>query len=138
MPFRARNPYYLRISQKSVLPLYVFLDERHIDWMSDRVLQYVLADLRPLIIPKLKAEADAHLGPGGPPNAKKGTVDVHRGEFYQFCFFFRKTEPHSVLIKTRTFVAALPQSKVMPPPPSNPPSSRPCKGKSKRKGRAST
>ena len=62
--------------------------------MSDRVLQYVLADLRPLwdfsllndfrsffarIVPKLQAEADAHLGPGGPANAKKGTVDVKRG-----------------------------------------------------------
>ena len=31
------------------------------------------------IRPKLEAERDAHLGPGGPANAKKGTVDVHRG-----------------------------------------------------------
>jgi len=66
--------------------------------MSDRVLQYVLADLRPLIIPKLQAEAD--VGSGGPVSgAKKGTVDVKRGDFYQFAYFLRKTEPHSVLIK---------------------------------------
>lgn len=31
------------------------------------------------ILPKLNAEADAHLGPGGPANAKRGTLDVHRG-----------------------------------------------------------
>jgi hypothetical protein len=63
MPFRARNPYYLRISKNNVLPLYVsstnvngvhaihsyklYLDDRHLDWMSDRVLQHVLEDLRP-------------------------------------------------------------------------------------------
>jgi hypothetical protein len=26
----------------------LYLDERHLDWMSDRVLQHVLADLRPV------------------------------------------------------------------------------------------
>lgn len=32
------------------------------------------------IIPKLRAESDAYMGPGpAPANAKKGTVDVHRG-----------------------------------------------------------
>jgi len=63
-------------------------------------------------------EADAHLGPGRPPNAKKGSVEVCRGgqlhyewprfkqlivhvDTYQFCFFFRKTEPHTVLVKAR-------------------------------------
>ena len=29
--------------------------------------------------PKLEAERNAHYGPGGPANAKKGTVEVHRG-----------------------------------------------------------
>lgn len=32
------------------------------------------------IIPKLRAESYAYMGPGpAPANAKKGTVDVHRG-----------------------------------------------------------
>lgn len=66
MRFLTRNLYYLRISATTVLPLYVsparaseggpqpeeylqlYLDERHVDWMSERVLQHVLADLRPL------------------------------------------------------------------------------------------
>ncbi|KAI0638115.1 hypothetical protein C8Q77DRAFT_1089428 [Trametes polyzona] len=106
MRFQTRNAYYLRISATTVIPLYLYLDERHVDWMSERVLQHVLADLRPLILPKLNAEADAHLGPGGPANAKRGTLDVHRGDTYQFGYFLRGTEPHAVLIKTRTFTAA--------------------------------
>lgn len=76
------------------------------------------------VIPKLNAEADAQLGPGGPANAKRGTLDVHRGgsfEFrwtallnvnaepflstdtYQFGYFLRGTEPHAVLIKAGCF-----------------------------------
>lgn len=84
--------------------------------MSDRVLNKVVADLRPKIIPKLRAESDAYMGPGpAPANAKKGTVDVHRGDTYQFAYFLRETEPHSVLIKTRNFVL---DTAPPPPPPS--------------------
>ncbi|KAN0131432.1 hypothetical protein V8E53_010809 [Lactarius tabidus] len=105
MPFFPRNSYYLRVSSSSILPLYVYLDNEHVDWMSDRVLNRVVADLRPKIIPKLRAESNAYMGPGSAPsNAKKGTVDVHRGDTYQFAYFLRETEPHSVLIKTRNFV----------------------------------
>ncbi|KAK7061821.1 hypothetical protein R3P38DRAFT_2831750 [Favolaschia claudopus] len=118
MVFRSRNPYYLRISDRNVLPLYVYLDEAHLDWMSDNILQHVLADLQPKILPKLKAEADL-LGSTPVPNkGSKATVDTHRGDSYQFCYFLRRTEQHSVLIKTRHFSAALPQPKPkMPPPP---------------------
>ncbi|KAJ6628732.1 hypothetical protein B0H10DRAFT_2209194 [Mycena sp. CBHHK59/15] len=126
MPFRTRNPYYLRISEKNVLPLYLYLDERHVEWMSDTILQHVLADLQPKILPKLKAEADALLS--STTDNKKATVDTHRGDSYQLCYFIRKTEPHSVLIKTRHFSAAPAQKK-----PDMPPLSRPQAGK--RKGR---
>ncbi|KAJ7590959.1 hypothetical protein C8J56DRAFT_934315 [Mycena floridula] len=115
MSFGPRNAYYLRISQKNVLPVYLYLDDRHLDWMSDRILQHVLEDLRPNILQKLKDETDAHFGPGAPPNAAKGTVDTHRGDTYQFCYFLRKTQPHSVVMKTRTFVTA--PRFTMPPPP---------------------
>ncbi|OBZ70301.1 hypothetical protein A0H81_09957 [Grifola frondosa] len=80
MGFRTRNAYYLRISATTVLPS--------------------------TILPKLREEADAQLGPGGPANAKRGSLDVHRGDTYQFGYFLRKTEPHAVLVKTRHFVAA--------------------------------
>ncbi|KAH9062826.1 hypothetical protein EDB87DRAFT_267634 [Lactarius vividus] len=132
MPFLPRNSYYLRVSSSSVLPFYVYLDNEHVDWMSDRVLNKVVTDLRPKIIPKLRAESDAYMGPGpAPANAKKGTVDVHRGgtyhsrrkffyswihrDTYQFAYFLRQTEPHSVLIKTRNFVL----DTAPPPPPSS-------------------
>ncbi|KAF7433043.1 hypothetical protein PC9H_004989 [Pleurotus ostreatus] len=111
MPFHARNAYYLRISQKHVLPLYVYLDERHLDWMSDVVLQHVIADLRPRILEKLRMESDNKKSTGG-----KGAVDTHRGDNYQFCYFLRKTEPHSVIMKNRLFKAAPPQQKVTGPP----------------------
>ncbi|KAH9966073.1 hypothetical protein BC827DRAFT_792664 [Russula dissimulans] len=105
MPFFSRNRYYLRVSSSSILPLYVYLDSQHVNWMSDRVLHQVIADLRPKIMPKLRAESGAHLGPGpAPTNVMKGTVDVHRGDTYQFAYFLRETEPHSVLVKTRNFV----------------------------------
>lgn len=115
--FSVRNAYYLRVSASSVIPLYLYLDERHVDWMSDMVLQHVLADLRPLVLPKLQAEKDIHFGPGA-SSGRKGAVDVHRGETYQAAFFFQKTEPHNVIIKTRSFVPAPPlPSKVDIPPP---------------------
>ncbi|KIK68041.1 hypothetical protein GYMLUDRAFT_36859 [Collybiopsis luxurians FD-317 M1] len=117
-PRKPRNPYYLRISKKDVLPVYLYLDDRHLEWMSDIVLQQVLEDLRPKILPKLQAERDTNSGSGGSSLAKKATVETHRGDTYQFCYFFRKTQPHSIVLKTRTYDAAPPTKQaVMPPPP---------------------
>lgn len=31
----------------------LYLDEQHVEWMSERVLQHVLADLRPLCVQQL-------------------------------------------------------------------------------------
>lgn len=104
----------------------LYLDDHHISWMSDHILQHVLEDLRPKcysshftsvsnrssrILPKLQAEAES----GSSSTAKKATVDTHRGgelprykvcqvcihcaENYQFCYFLRKTQPHSVAMK---------------------------------------
>ena len=66
MPFLTRNRYYLRVSSSKTIPLYVgsllyhvfsisegqhnlqvYLDNQHVDWMSDHVLRKVVADLRP-------------------------------------------------------------------------------------------
>ncbi|THH32892.1 hypothetical protein EUX98_g1263 [Antrodiella citrinella] len=127
MRFGTRNLYYLRISSSIVLPLYLYLDEKHVDWMSDRTLQHVLADLRHRIPEKLTSEADA----GGSANAKKGTLDVHRGDSYQFGYFLRNTEAHAVVIKTRRFVAAPPH----PPPAPVAQQSEPAKSSKKGKGK---
>lgn len=96
MPFATRNVYHLRLSAHSVLPLYVYLDNAHVDWMTNTTLLKVLTELRPLILPKLQAE--------GLSSSKKGTVEVIRGDDYQFAFFVRKVDSQSnVLIKTRRF-----------------------------------
>ena len=50
MVFTTRNLYYLRISRTTVLPFYLYLDQQHVNWMSDAVLQYVLRDLHPLYV----------------------------------------------------------------------------------------
>ncbi|KAI0702868.1 hypothetical protein BC835DRAFT_1410897 [Cytidiella melzeri] len=127
MKFTNRNAFYLRLSAGAVLPLYLYLDDQHVTWMSERVLQHVLSDLRPLIIPKLIAEESANVGPGG-SNAKKGT----------FGYFLRNTDPHAVLVKTRRFTAA---SKVvkpvnMPPPVTSPSTKTSGKRAVKSKGKA--
>ncbi|KAF8525341.1 hypothetical protein JB92DRAFT_3087327 [Gautieria morchelliformis] len=114
MPFSARNARYLRISTHTVLPLYIYLDDKHVEWMTDYTLQCVLEDLRHVIGPKLRAENNQQSAGGS--NAKKGTVDVHRGDTYQFAYFFRKNEPHAVLIKSRKFVPALPVSQSLETP----------------------
>jgi len=75
--------------------------------MSNQILRKVVADLRSKVGPKLRAESNAHVGPGpAPAGAKRGAVDVHRGDTYQFAYFLRESEPYSVLLKTRNFVLA--------------------------------
>ncbi|KAF9646026.1 hypothetical protein BDM02DRAFT_3119350 [Thelephora ganbajun] len=72
-------------------------------------------------------EAHAYFGPGSTPQgAKKPTVSIHRGETYHFCYFFKKTEPYSLLIKNRHFVA-VPIHKPDPVPPTIPNPPRPGK-----------
>ena len=62
MSFSTRNAYYLRVSNYRVIPLFLYLDERHVsyssitwriartdnqvDWMTDRVLQLVIGSLQ--------------------------------------------------------------------------------------------
>lgn len=46
--FGTRNIFYLKISADTVLPLYLYLDKKHVLWMSDYTLQCVLRDMKPL------------------------------------------------------------------------------------------
>lgn len=54
--FNARNSFYLRISVNTVLQLLLFIDPRHVDWMSTDILERVIAALRTRIVAKLGAE----------------------------------------------------------------------------------
>ncbi|EJU06226.1 hypothetical protein DACRYDRAFT_112970 [Dacryopinax primogenitus] len=103
MPYENRNAYYLRISPYTVLPMYLYLDERHTSWMTDTTLQFVLEDLRHRIGPKLRDESGTIMNASA-ANKTKPSVDVHRGTTYQFAYFLRKADPHTLLVKRRDFV----------------------------------
>jgi len=85
--------------------------------VSSRLSAYIAILRRNSLLSKLKAEADIVLSGSA---SKKSTVDTHRGgdpvflimtnvtlltnyssETYQFCYFLRKTDPHSVIVKVR-------------------------------------
>ncbi|GFZ43638.1 hypothetical protein JCM24511_01358 [Saitozyma sp. JCM 24511] len=109
MRFSTRNAFYLRASNYRVLPLFLYLDERHVDWMSDQVLQLVIAELQPKM-PELLLNAKMQ---------KKHKVYVERGEGYQFCYFLRSTtRTEVVLLKQKTFSLRPPTPPRIEPSPS--------------------
>ncbi|PVF96491.1 hypothetical protein CPB86DRAFT_762125 [Serendipita vermifera] len=103
--FTTRNLFYLKISKDIVLPLHLYLDQQHVHWMQDYILMQVLRDLKPLQVIILHGSFMALEGDDlfemGSKNPK-ASVDVVQ-EGYQFAFFFRKMEPHNILIKSRQF-----------------------------------
>ncbi|KAK8866026.1 hypothetical protein IAR55_001177 [Kwoniella newhampshirensis] len=103
MTFSTRNAYYLRVSNYRVIPLFLYLDERHVDWMTDPVLQRVIAALQPKMSELLYSAR----------SEKKHKVHVERGEGYQYCYFLRTT--------TRTEVVLLKQKAFSLRPPTPPP-----------------
>ncbi|CAE6450198.1 unnamed protein product [Rhizoctonia solani] len=128
MSFQSRNLYHLRVNRHTILPLYIYLDERHIDWMTRGILNEIISDLKPLIGPKLVKES--HIGASGlsasaAKKAGQSVVEVHRGENYQFAYFLKPAESYDLLIKTRDFVTVaapsdaldLPEERDMTPEP---------------------
>ncbi|KAJ1309174.1 hypothetical protein OPQ81_004845 [Rhizoctonia solani] len=108
MSFQSRNLYHLRVNKHTVLPLYLYLDEKHVDWMTRGILNKIISDLKPLIGPKLVKES--HIGASGlsasaAKKAGQSVVEVHRGENYQFAYFLKPSESYDLLIKARDFVA---------------------------------
>ncbi|WVQ62078.1 uncharacterized protein L199_000213 [Kwoniella botswanensis] len=94
MHFSTRNAFYLRASNYRVIPLFLYLDERHVDWMSERVLQLVIGALQPKMTELLFTAR----------GQKKHKVHVERGEGYQFCYFLRTTtRTEVVLLKEKSF-----------------------------------
>ncbi|WVQ85095.1 hypothetical protein IAT38_007259 [Cryptococcus sp. DSM 104549] len=111
MPFSTRNAFYLRVSNYRVIPLFLYLDERHVDWMTDPVLQLVIASLQPKMAELLY----------NAKNEKKHKVHVERGEGYQFCYFLRSTtRTEVVLLKKKKFSLRPPTPpRVIPDTPTN-------------------
>ncbi|WVF70557.1 hypothetical protein IAT40_005348 [Kwoniella sp. CBS 6097] len=104
MHFSTRNAFYLRASNYRVVPLFLYLDERHVDWMSERVLHLVIGALKPKMSELLYTDR----------SQKKHKVHVERGEGYQYCYFLRTTtRTEVVLLKDKSFGLRPPT----PPPP---------------------
>ncbi|WVN85168.1 uncharacterized protein L203_100313 [Cryptococcus depauperatus CBS 7841] len=121
--FSTRNAYYLRISPYRTVPLFLYLDERHVDWMQDRILQIVIASLQSKL-------SDLLLNARNEKNYK---VHVERGEGYQFCYFLRSTTRTEVILLKRKTINLRPCSPTIMAMPEAQPSNRP-----KRKANSST
>ncbi|WVQ97366.1 hypothetical protein IAU59_004478 [Kwoniella sp. CBS 9459] len=122
MHFSTRNAFYLRASNYRVIPLFLYLDERHVDWMSERVLHLVIGALQPKTSELLYTDR----------SQKKHKVHVERGEGYQYCYFLRTTtRTEVVLLKDKSFGLRPPT----PPPPELIP--EPSTSSSKRKAASS-
>ncbi|WRT64256.1 uncharacterized protein IL334_001187 [Kwoniella shivajii] len=116
MHFSTRNAFYLRVSNYRVIPLFLYLDERHVDWMSDRVLQLVIGALQPKMSELLYSAR----------SQKKHKVHVERGEGYQYCYFLRTTtRTEVVLLKDKSFSLRPPTPPPEPIPEPSPSKRRP-------------
>lgn len=97
MPFSTRNAYYLRASNYRTIPLFLYLDERHVDWMSDIVLQRVIGGLQTQMKGLLDESRARSYGPGAEKGSKH-KVYVERGEGFQYCYFLRGTTRTEVVL----------------------------------------
>lgn len=78
MSFKPRNSFYLRISATTVLQLLLYLDARHVDFMTADILERVLSALKPRIVQKLGAEL-SNTKNKKRKEADSEKVDVFRG-----------------------------------------------------------
>ncbi|KAG8772559.1 hypothetical protein FRC12_003014 [Ceratobasidium sp. 428] len=132
MFFQTRNLYHLRVNKHTVIPLYLYLDENHVDWMTRSILNEIIADLKPLVGPKLVKES--HIGASGlsasaMKKAGQSVVEVHRGESYQFAYFLKPSDSYDLLIKTRDFVAVTQKIDDPPTPVERTPTPEPQRAK---------
>lgn len=100
LPFLA--PRSLPCLPRSAVPLYLYLDERHVPWMTDATLHAALADLRPMYVaPPLPGPLRFPVGTltrvtvrrllkkfhdEDPRTGKKSSVEVHRGGTFPIHF----------------------------------------------------
>ncbi|KAH7105670.1 hypothetical protein BKA62DRAFT_767020 [Auriculariales sp. MPI-PUGE-AT-0066] len=104
MKFAARTTRLLRISQHTVIILQIHLDDRHVEWMSERVLGMLLTVLRPLIAPKMDLNHDFLFGSSSAASDVKPPAETVRGEGYQFLWWLARADTaQGVVLKTRSF-----------------------------------
>ncbi|CAB4487695.1 hypothetical protein RhiirA5_486077 [Rhizophagus irregularis] len=91
------NIRYLRISEKQVLPLIIYLRQENLSWFNDIIFQEILSALQRIIPKKFL---------GKKKNASdKSLSDIYRGSNFQFAYYFRPTDvKHSILIKDNPII----------------------------------
>lgn len=77
MSFKPRNSFYLRISATTVLQLLLYLDARHVEFMTADILERVLSALKPRIVQKLGAEL------GNTKNKKRREADSEKVDVFR-------------------------------------------------------
>ncbi|RIA85695.1 hypothetical protein C1645_363749 [Glomus cerebriforme] len=90
--YSTHNIRYLRISEKQVLPLIIYLRQENLSWFDDIIFQEILSALQ-RIIPKKFSGKKIN-------GSNKSLSDIYRGSNFQFAYYFKPTDvKHSVLIK---------------------------------------
>lgn len=97
---------YLRITQYSVLEVRIYLHKpSDVAWLlssRDNVLQRIIQEVRPKVLPKLREENENAKKKGG--KKKKGIKDVASQEDFEVGIFLKETATrHTLLTKQKTF-----------------------------------
>ncbi|KAL1916972.1 uncharacterized protein VTP21DRAFT_5169 [Calcarisporiella thermophila] len=96
--YSTRNIRYLRIGEKQVLQMVLYLKEENVAWFNDHIMQQVLSAIQPVISKKF-SEEDKKKG-------KDTVADVFRGADFQFAYYFKPTDTrHCILMKDISFTA---------------------------------
>ncbi|CAG8519049.1 7932_t:CDS:2 [Funneliformis mosseae] len=95
--YTTHNIRYLRISEKQVLPLIIYLRQENLLWFNDIIFQEILSALQ-RIIPKKFSRKKKNV-------SNKSLSDIYRGSNFQFAYYIKPTEvKHSILIKDKTSI----------------------------------
>ena len=99
---------YLRITKYSVLEVRIYLDKpSDTSWLlssRDNVLQRILQEVRPKVLPKLREENENAKKKGGKGKKKRGIKDVASQEDFEVTIFLTETSTrHSLCTKRKVF-----------------------------------
>lgn len=103
--FKAKNSFYLRISDRCVLLMKILIDAPHLNWFNSEenskvILAKLVEILKPRVLNKLNDEQSS--------NHKKSKLDIYRGSGFQFGYYFRnQTYQHSILLKSKESINSI-------------------------------
>ncbi|TIA81220.1 hypothetical protein E3P81_02278 [Wallemia ichthyophaga] len=99
--FPNKSVHYLRLNGNAVMQCIVYLDNKHLEWFSRRILECVIRDIRKLYMPKLLAELQSG----------KAELDTYRNQGYQFAYYFKPTRDKQGVVSKAHQMTYIPSSK---------------------------